>query len=413
MNILETLFLNFIFILFPLFCYYIYFINEQNIGRKTSDILFDVALFSTLYLILKIDTEYIYIKAMFMLIPLLVAHLSRKKSIYISLSLLIGLYYFCIFNVNIYLIALEMIVYFLLFYLLKKNNISNSTKITFFVIIKITFVLYEFNYFKIDNFKSLKEIILVSFAYYAITQILCYLIKKSEKIVSLHLTIKELEREKQLRNSLFKITHEIKNPLAVCKGYFDMCDYNNKDHVTRYIPIIRQEVERTITLINDFMNLTKLDVDKKKMDISLLLNDISEITMMLSNEKKIDFKYDVSEEEIYIEGDYDRLKQVLINIVKNSIESIPTTRKGLIRLDSKINQNNLVITISDNGVGMDKQTKSKVGEAFFTTKKNGTGLGIKLSKEILEAHEGELHYRSSSKTGTKAIITIPLKKSLS
>ena len=192
-----------------------------------------------------------------------------------------------------------------------------------------------------------------------------------------------------------------------------MCDYNNKDHVTRYIPIIRQEVERTITLINDFMNLTKLDVDKKKMDISLLLNDISEITMMLSNEKKIDFKYDVSEEEIYIEGDYDRLKQVLINIVKNSIESIPATRKGLIRLDSKINQNNLVITISDNGVGMDKQTKSKVGEAFFTTKKNGTGLGIKLSKEILEAHEGELHYRSSSKTGTKAIITIPLKKSLS
>jgi signal transduction histidine kinase len=99
--------------------------------------------------------------------------------------------------------------------------------------------------------------------------------------------------------------------------------------------------------------------------------------------------------------------------VKNSIESIPATRKGLIRLDSKINQNNLVITISDNGVGMDKQTKSKVGEAFFTTKKNGTGLGIKLSKEILEAHEGELHYRSSSKTGTKAIITIPLKKSLS
>lgn len=413
MNILETLLLNFIFILFPLFCYYIYFINEQNLGRKTSDILLDVALFSTLYLILKIDTEYIYIKMMFMLIPLLIAHLSQKRSIYISFSLLIGMYYFCVFDISIYLIIFEMLIYYILFSLLKRNNISDLTKISFFIIIKIAFVIYEFNYFKINNFELIKEIALVSLAYYAIAQFTCYLIKKSEKIVSLHLTIKELEREKQLRDSLFKITHEIKNPLAVCKGYFDMFDPNNQDHVTRYVPIIRQEVERTITLINDFMNLTKLDVNKRKMDISVLLNDILEITKMLSDEKKIEFEYDVSDEEIYIEGDYDRLKQVFINIIKNSIEAIPPTRKGLIKLSSKIDHSNLIITVSDNGVGMNKQTKNKVGEAFFTTKKNGTGLGIKLSKEILEAHAGDLQYKSSSKNGTKAIVLLPLKKSLS
>ena len=67
-----------------------------------------------------------------------------------------------------------------------------------------------------------------------------YLLQKAEDIVSIHMSLKEIEKEKQIRNSLFKITHEIKNPIAVCKGYLDMFDKNNNKHVDKFIPIINQ-----------------------------------------------------------------------------------------------------------------------------------------------------------------------------
>jgi signal transduction histidine kinase len=178
-----------------------------------------------------------------------------------------------------------------------------------------------------------------------------------------------------------------------------MFDPNNEDHVKRYIPIIRQEIERTLTLMNDFMNLTKLNVEKRKMDISVLLQDISEVSYLMLKEKKMELISSIIDEEIYIDGDYDRLKQVFINVIKNAMEAIPANKKGIIKLDAKINHNELIITINDNGIGMNKEVLSKIGEAFYTTKKEGTGLGVKLSKEIIEAHEGYIEYKIEAKNG--------------
>ncbi|HHT38243.1 MAG TPA: HAMP domain-containing histidine kinase [Mollicutes bacterium] len=412
MNILETLSLSCIFILFPLFCYFIFVINEQNLGRKTSNVLFDVALYSSLYLILKVETEYISVKVMFITIPLLIAYLKEKKILSIIFSLLIGLYYFYKFDINIILIILELSIYFVLFPILKKKSVNDFNTTSVFVVIKVIFTTLGLNLFEINNLNFVKKIMILPFAFYLMTHLIHYLMTKSEQIMSLHLTIKELEREKQVRNSLFKITHEIKNPIAVCKGYLEMFDPKNEDHLKRYIPIIRQEIERTLTIMTDFTNLTKLTVDKRKMDIMVLLNDVVEIASVLASEKKIEFEHNLSDDEVYIYGDYDRLKQVFINVIKNAMEAIPLNKKGLIKVNAKLTRGNITIIIEDNGVGMNKEVKDKMGEPFFTTKKNGTGLGIKLSNEIIEEHKGLLEYKSKPKAGTKAIVTLPLKKSL-
>jgi two-component system sporulation sensor kinase B len=412
MNILEVLLLNAMFIMFPLLCYFIYVINEQNLGRKASDVLFDLALFSSLYFLLKYDMKYAEIRLMFLTIPLLIAYLKNKNITTIIFSFTIGLYYFSYFKIDIIYIILEFVLYFIAFHIIKKKQYDDTISITAFAIVKIVFMMLEINYIPITNIKIIQNVIILPFIFYFVTNLIYYLLIKSEKIMSLHMSIKELEKEKQLRDSLFKITHEIKNPIAVCKGYLDMLDIDNNNQVKKYIPIIRQEIERTLTLMNDFMNLTKLNVEKRDMDASVLLQDISEIAYLMLNEKKITYESSIIDNEVYINGDYNRLKQVFINLIKNAMEAIPTNKTGAVKFESKINANNLIIIIKDNGVGMNKEALNKIGEAFYTTKSNGTGLGVKLSKEIIEAHNGSIEYKSKIKVGTSVIITLPLKKSL-
>ena len=160
--------------------------------------------------------------------------------------------------------------------------------------------------------------------------------------------------------------------------------------------------------MKDFLNLTRLKVDKSIMDISLLLDDLINSTNTLLTELNIKFKYQILDDEMYINGDYNRLKQVFINLIKNSIEAIPKNREGIIKLCINLKKDNILISIEDNGIGISKNKINKIGEPFFTTKEKGTGLGVRLSTEIIEQHNGSIKYVSKEGKGTKVIITLPI-----
>ena len=105
--------------------------------------------------------------------------------------------------------------------------------------------------------------------------------------------------------------------------------------------------------------------------------------------KKIKLEYkNRNDQEIYFNGDYERLKQVIINILKNACEAC--TENGKIEISSNLYKNYLDILIEDNGIGMDEETLKNIKEMFYTTKQNGTGLGVALSNEIIKSHNGEL-----------------------
>ena len=122
--------------------------------------------------------------------------------------------------------------------------------------------------------------------------------------------------------------------------------------------------------------------------------------------KNIKFNYKCNEDEIYLWGDYERLKQVFVNIIKNSVEAISVD--GIIDMNLCLLDKKVIITISDNGSGMNQEELSNIKEMFYTTKKNGTGLGIALSNEIILAHNGKLNYESEKEKGTKCIIELPI-----
>lgn len=148
------------------------------------------------------------------------------------------------------------------------------------------------------------------------------------------------------------------------------------------------------------------------MDVSVLLQDVCDTISLMLRNGNIKFLPTIIDQEIYIEGDYDRLKQVFLNFAKNAIEAIPNTGKGIIKLEVQVNKSELLVIIEDNGVGMTKQILNRIGEAFYTTKKNGTGLGIKFSKEIIDAHNGKVEYKSIPNKGTTITVKLPIKKSL-
>ena len=212
--------------------------------------------------------------------------------------------------------------------------------------------------------------------------------------------------ESKLKDSLFKLTHEIKNPIAVCKGYLDMINLDNSEKSRKYINIIKSEIDRSLNVISDFMEYSRIKINKEIFDLGLLMDEIYESFEILLKDKDIVFNYDNKYDEIYLWGDFDRLKQVFVNVLKNSIEAI--SNGGIIDMGVLLEDKEVIITISDNGQGMDSDTLNNVKEMFWTTKKNGTGLGVALSNEIVVAHGGELNYESEEGKGTKCIIKLPI-----
>jgi len=305
----------------------------------------------------------------------------------------------------------------LLFYsiLYFKNKINLNNIYSSFVLIHIFFCSFIYTYYYLPDISTYSLIIkniFITFLLLLFSYITLYLFKKCEGIIDFNSTINELNREKEIKTSLFKITHEIKNPLSVCRGYLDMILMNDYKNYDKYIPIINSEINRTLNLMDDFLDYTKLKIEKEEVDIVYMFEELKEEFSPLLEKNNINFEFYIPDDEIYIDIDYKRFKQVLVNIIKNSIEAKKEERDLIINLKTIIEKNNIKILIEDNGIGMSKLELEKLGEAFYTTKPNGTGIGVNLSREIIERHNGSITYQSEKYQGTTVIISLPIDSEL-
>ncbi len=408
--------LNTILLLFPLLLYIVYVACKKDISKPEMTLFFEFALVLSVLLISwygkSVNNGYVTV---LINIPLLFAYLKGRKVSIGIISFILVFYYIVYLKYPPNIIIFEYIIYFVLYLYTKKKAITSTFIIDSFTIIKAFFISFLTFYFVnpdgnlLSNlFKIILSIIILNLAS------ICYykLIRKIENMVSFNNTLKELEKEKMIRNSLFKITHEIKNPIAVCKGYLDMIDLNNKNKVDKYIPIIKSEINRTLTLMDDYLDYSKIKINKDIIDIIMLVEDTLKSMDVLLKDSKVNVSYEISEEEVYMMADYNRLKQVLINLIKNSMESKLEERNLNVKIKTVIDNNNIQIIIEDNGEGMTRDELNHLGEAFYTTKINGTGIGVNLSKEIVERHNGTIVYESEKYVGTKVTITFPIDKEL-
>lgn len=412
MKFFDTFLLNTILLFFPLFIYLIYVAYQKMVNKKNMDSIFVVALILSMVLMLAYgNLKNNYYMTILLNIPLLLAYLKDKKLLALVLSIIVSVYLIIIFRINIVIIIFEYLSYFLLYVISSRRGIVSGDIINNFTIVKsgiLSFIVFAFLSPKVNLWINVVNIILSISTFYLIT-IICYkLFQKTEDIVTLNDTIKELEKEKTIRNSLFKITHEVKNPIAVCKGYLDMIDLNNKKKIDKYIPIIKSEINRSLLLLDDYLDFSRVRIEKDIIDIVMLIEDTLRSMGVLLKEKNINTNFQIIEEEVYMMADYNRLKQVLINIIKNSMEAKIDEQELTISVETILTKNNIRIIIKDDGIGMTKEELNKLGEAFYTTKANGTGIGVNLSKEIIEKHKGTLTYESKKYGGTSVTIDLPI-----
>ena len=411
MSYLEIILNNCIYLLCPISLYLIYITYRKNIQHEENTLAFEIALTSSLYFILRygLPLHHNYPTMLFD-IPLLLAFSKKKTELSIFISVVLIHYQTLFLHMAPGLLIIEYIIYFIGYLCLTKSKFSLVNLIHGFIIINSFFLAIKVFWFIAPNrsyYDNITYLIFLILVIYVTSFIILYFLNKGEKIVDFNNSLYAIEKEKELRASLFKVTHEIKNPIAVCKGYLDMLDPNDQKKCIKYIPIIKGEINRTLVLMDDFLDYTKIKIEKE-LDLVMLLEELDSALKPLFHERKIATNYNIPYEELYMEADYNRLKQVLINIFKNAVEAKDGSKeKSIIEVVVKDLGKDVSIKIKDNGIGMTKEDLDKVGQMFFTTKKKGTGLGTCLSKEIIKLHDGNITYSSKKNEWTEVNITLP------
>lgn len=410
MPIFENIILLFVFLFFPITCYLIYITHLSNMDRKEQSILLDISLISALFLIIRyINDKSIYI-LLFYNIPLLIAYLKGKIPTIIALSITIVFFYNLYISIPLIILSLEYLLYFIIYLYISKYKSKSTNYINIFVAIKIFMISFIIFYIINPNgsiISNLIYLIITSTLFIVFTYLSLFLFEKGEDITNLYSIMKESKKDKLLFESLSKLTHELKNPISVCKGYLEIIDKNGYQKAPKYLPIISSEIERSLSVINDFSSLGKLkELNKEEVDLQVLLEEIITILNPLFKKYNANIYLNVKQ-DIYLSLDYLRMKQVFVNILKNALEARKEEEPLNVQIEVKKSLKAVKIIIKDNGIGMDKNTLDKITEIFYTTKANGNGLGVVLSKEIVEMHHGTINYKSQKDKGTTVTITLP------
>lgn len=203
-----------------------------------------------------------------------------------------------------------------------------------------------------------------------------------------------------MKTDIYTLAHEVKNPLCVVKGYLEML---NKENFLKYKEIINNELNESINILDNYLEYKKMIINKEIMDINLLLSDIKRSYQAYLKKQGINLKINLIDDDIYLMGDYNKLKQVFYNIIKNSCEAFSKN----IWIDYKIKEDKIIIRVKNDGIKINNENLDKIG-TNYTSKVMGNGIGVNLSKKIIELHGGKIKYKNNFDAGISVIITLLL-----
>lgn len=206
------------------------------------------------------------------------------------------------------------------------------------------------------------------------------------------------------------IAHEVRNPLGTLRGlaHFFGSEDGASDACKEYSKFMISEVDRLNQLVTELLQFgAPREIHFDKVDIKTMVEKTVTLLEKDFVEKDISFVHKYGDNtELY--GDTDLLIQVLLNLLKNSIQATPSC--GAISLDIGGDAKTCRISVSDTGTGMSEETKSKMFDPFFTTKKSGNGLGLAVSHRIMERHNGYFEINSAVNAGTTITMVLPHKE---
>lgn len=203
------------------------------------------------------------------------------------------------------------------------------------------------------------------------------------------------------------VAHEVRNPLTVVRGFIQLLESTEDVKNKEYMRLVLAELDRAEQIISDYLNLARPQIDKKEyICLSAQLIEMTTLMSSFAAMRGVYLQVEIAE-KLYTVGDKTKLKQAIMNVVKNGIEAIQEN-KGYLKVTAVQKDESIVIRVKDSGVGMTKEQLTRLGQPYYSLKEKGTGLGLMVTFSILQAHNGTIVYKSEIGKGTEAIITLPV-----
>jgi signal transduction histidine kinase len=236
------------------------------------------------------------------------------------------------------------------------------------------------------------------------------LIRFYSYINSLTSVYEELHRNEKLvvvGQMATAVGHEIRNPLSSLRG-FTQLQNERYPNTNAYYPIMIQEIDRINSIVGDLMYLGKPRATQfEKASIEEIIAYTLSITQQQAEDQGVLVKTLIEEPLPPLDCDSKQLKQVFINLIKNAIEAMPGG--GRIKIILKVLSGQTIsISIQDEGCGIAEDNILNLGQPFYTTKKDGTGLGLMVTNQIIKDHKGTLNIQSRFENGTKVEVVLPI-----
>ncbi|WP_054970589.1 ATP-binding protein [Alicyclobacillus ferrooxydans] len=249
--------------------------------------------------------------------------------------------------------------------------------------------------------------------------------KKPYQYVSFRIDITERKKAEEFLRRSDKISavaqlasgiaHEIRNPLAALKWSVQLLQ-SDTDAGSDQVNMILSEIDRIDNIVNEFMLLAKPEkmhgTHLERKDLRSILDAVISLMNYQANRSKVQIAMDINPDLPAIMCDQNQLKQVFINLIKNAIEAMPDGGTLTIAASYDEDVDLAKVRVKDQGTGIPPELLSKIGEPFYTTKDKGTGLGLMICHQIIQAHKGRMSIESKPNEGTTIEIELPTTASL-
>ena len=229
--------------------------------------------------------------------------------------------------------------------------------------------------------------------------------------------IAEAERAMAWKNMAQHVAHEIRNPLTPIKMVVshlsfikDIDDATFKEIALRSAQLILDQVETLERITNEFAFFAKMpqNANNTAFELNELINSVTSLFISGNTDKNIKVLINLPDEALFIYADKNHLLGAFNNLIKNAIQAIPNDRQGVVRVSLYRQKTKAIIRISDNGVGIPKAAVDKVFGQNFTTKLQGSGIGLYYTKQIVQSAGGKIYFDSVEDIGTDFFIELDI-----
>ncbi|MCL6585610.1 MAG: HAMP domain-containing histidine kinase [Anoxybacillus sp.] len=287
----------------------------------------------------------------------------------------------------------------------RTNKLVTSVWLTFFLAVLVTIIAVVFFDFQVIDSYIVDFIFIPPFAMLFVV----YIIETLKDAILMRSKLVKVEKMEIVSQLAASISHEVRNPLTVVKGFLQLMKSQTipKETQERYMHIALEEIDRAETIISDYLTFAK--PTPKKEEPLLVEQELERVTHLLQPFARMNGVHLVEKcQPCSIIGNAEYFRQCFLNLLKNSIEATP--RGGTVTISCSCKGEEVVVTIADTGIGMTAEQISRFGEPYFSTKEKGTGLGAMVAVKLIETMNGTWKIDSEIQKGTTITITFPFAK---